>query len=96
MEEKFLPIGTVVILKGGTKKIMITGYCVETIAKKDKIFDYRGCPYPTGVLESAGVALFDHNQIKEICYKGFVNEESVNLSDKLNIILNAKDILNNA
>ena len=26
MKEKFLPIGTVVLLKNGTKKIMITGY----------------------------------------------------------------------
>ena len=28
MNEKFLPIGTVVKLKGGTKKIMITSYLV--------------------------------------------------------------------
>ena len=28
MQEKFLPIGSVVLLKGGTKKVMITGYCM--------------------------------------------------------------------
>ena len=25
--EKFLPIGSVVLLKGGTKKAMVTGFC---------------------------------------------------------------------
>ena len=28
MEEKFLPIGTVVILKGGRRELMIMSYCV--------------------------------------------------------------------
>ena len=27
MKEKYLPIGTVVLLKGATKRLMITGYC---------------------------------------------------------------------
>ena len=28
MKERFLPIGTVVLLKGGKKEIMITSYCI--------------------------------------------------------------------
>ena len=28
IEEKFLPIGTVVLLKEGTKEVMITSYCI--------------------------------------------------------------------
>ena len=28
MEEKFLPIGSVVILKGGKRELMITSYCI--------------------------------------------------------------------
>lgn len=90
MEEKYLPIGTVVLLKGGTKKVMINGYCAVTEAQKGKIFDYRGCPFPEGVLESSGVALFDHNQIKEIVHMGYKNDESIDLSDKLEIIVNSK------
>ena len=34
MQEKFLPIGTIVILKNGTKKIMITSYLVITGSKE--------------------------------------------------------------
>lgn len=90
MEEKYLPIGTVVILNGGTAKVMINGYCAVAEEMKDKVFDYRGCPYPEGVLESSGVALFDHSQIKEICHMGFKNDESIELSDKLNIINEGK------
>lgn len=90
MEEKYLPIGTVVLLKGGTKKVMINGFCAVTEAKKDKIFDYRGCPFPEGVLESSGVALFDHDQIQEIVNMGYKNDESINFLDKLEIIVNSK------
>ena len=36
MEERFLPIGTVVLLKGGTKEIMITSYCVYPTNKQYK------------------------------------------------------------
>ncbi len=92
MEEKYLPIGTVVLLKGGTKKIMITGFCGVAESKSNKIFDYRGCPYPEGILESSGSALFNHDQIEEICHIGYKNEESIELSDKLEIIRNTKNI----
>ena len=87
MKERFLPIGTVVLLAGGTKKVMITGFCSVAEDTPDKMWDYRGCPYPEGVLASEGVALFDHGQIKEICHIGFENPESIDMSDKLNIIL---------
>ncbi|MDE5889043.1 MAG: DUF4176 domain-containing protein [Bacilli bacterium] len=90
MEEKYLPIGTVVLLKGGTKKVMINGFCAVTEAKKDKIFDYRGCPFPEGVLESSGVALFDHDQIQEIVHIGYKHAESINFFDKLEIIVKSK------
>lgn len=91
MKEKYLPLGSIVLLKGGTKKIMINGYCIKTEEKEDKIFDYRGCPFPEGVLESEGVALFDHDQIAEICFTGYKNEESLNFLDKLEIITNEKN-----
>ena len=37
--EKFLPIGSVVMLKGGTKPTMITSYC---IIPKGDIYDKNG------------------------------------------------------
>ena len=34
--DKYLPIGTVVLLRGGTKKAMITGFCTFDNAHQDK------------------------------------------------------------
>ena len=87
IKERFLPIGTVVVLNGGSKKVMITGFCSVAEDSPDKMWDYRGCPYPEGVLASEGVALFDHSQIQEVVHIGFENPESIDMSDKLNIIL---------
>ena len=91
MEKRLLPIGTVVTLKGGTKKAMITGYCPVAAEMPDKIFDYRGCPYPEGIIISEGSALFDHAQIDEVIHMGFENDEVIDFIDKLEIILNQEN-----
>ena len=77
MNEKFLPIGTVVKLKGGTKKIMITSYLVFPNNRngKSEMFEYGACPYPTGIIDSKYAVGFNHEQIAEIIYLGHVDEE---------------------
>ena len=74
-EEKYLPIGTVVMLKGGTKRLMITGFYTVESGKANEAWDYSGCLYPEGLLASNQICLFDHSQIKEIYHKGLVDEE---------------------
>ena len=74
MTDKYLPIGSVVLLKGGTKKVMITGFCSIAEEHQEKIYDYCGCVYPEGYLSSDEVCLFDHDQISEICSTGFEDE----------------------
>lgn len=87
MKDRFLPIGSVVLLKGGSKKVMINGYCQVTGEKPDKIFDYRGCPYPEGLLDDKGVALFDNDQIDKVCFEGLKNEDSIDFLDRLEMIV---------
>ena len=36
MREKYLPIGTVVLLKGGRKRAMITGFCSVAQENQEK------------------------------------------------------------
>ena len=76
---KYLPIGTVVMLKGGTKRVMIAGFCTIQNQKEDeneiKIWDYCGCLYPEGLLSSSETCLFDHEQIQEIFHLGLSAEE---------------------
>lgn len=87
MKEKFLPIGTVVLLKGGKKRAMITGFCSVAQENQEKIYDYSGCVYPEGYLSSNQVCLFDHDQIEKIFFEGFVDEEEVQFKEKLNRIV---------
>lgn len=75
MKEKFLPIGTVVLLNGATKKLMITGYCSAVAENVNKIYDYVAILYPEGSFYGDDVALFDHEQIGSIIHLGLVNEE---------------------
>ena len=39
---KFLPIGSIVLLKEATKKMMIIGFSVIAEEEKEKVYDYLG------------------------------------------------------
>ncbi len=82
-EKKFLPVGTVVILNDATKKLMITGFCSMTPGHKGELFDYTGCLYPEGLLSSDQICLFNNDQIKEVFFKGYENEEETEFKTKL-------------
>lgn len=82
--EKYLPVGTVVRLKNGKRKIMITGFCVSPGSDGNgKMYDYSSCLYPEGLITSDANLLFDHDQIEEVVFKGFENEEEKIFKDKL-------------
>ena len=91
--EKFLPIGTVVLLKGGKKELMIMSYCIvpsgETYDKdgkvdiRDQMFDYGGCAYPEGMLTSDQLFAFNHEQIEKIVFKGYETEKQKEISKVL-------------
>ena len=61
MNEKFLPVGTVVILGTAKKKMMITGYCRKT--PSGTIYDYCGVLFPEGYKGAKENMLFNHNMI---------------------------------
>lgn len=92
--EKYLPIGSVVLLKGATKKVMITGVASMSPETGEKIFDYSGCPYPEGFLDYNQVCVFDHEQIDTLFFKGFVDEEqrafSAEIKDRIAEIVSVK------
>lgn len=81
--EKYLPVGTVVMLKGGKKRVMITGFCSIAQEQEGKIFDYSGCLYPEGYLSANQVCLFDHEQIDKVYHLGLVDEEEKAFKVKL-------------
>ena len=81
MNKKELPIGTVVMLVGGTKKVMITGYKSKN-ADADKVFDYNGCVFPEGLMENI-YCLFDASQIEDVLYMGLENDEKEEHMNKI-------------
>ena len=86
--EKYLPIGTVVMLKGGKKRAMITGFCSISGDDKSKVYDYSGCLYPEGFISSNQTLLFDHSQIEKIYYLGLVDAEEKQFKQRLNEMIN--------
>lgn len=91
IQKKYLPLGSVVLLNGGTKKVMVIGYCMKTPEKPNKIYDYCGCVFPEGVLRSDVTCVFDHDQIQEVCFSGCVNEESTNFINRVVELANEEE-----
>lgn len=87
MEEKYLPIGTIVLLKGASKRIMICGFCCHGTGENDKLFDYVGCLSPEGFISSDKNLLFNHDQIEQVINMGLVDEEEKEFKEKLNNVL---------
>ena len=86
MKEKFLPIGTVVLLKEGTKKVMITSFMIFTSGEngeEKKMFDYGACPFPEGIIDSSYAVGFNHDQIDQIVHLGLVDEDEVHFNTLL-------------
>lgn len=87
MYDKYLPVGTVVLLKDATKKLMIIGFCSTGGEDTSKVYDYSGCLYPEGLIDSKQVALFNHDQISKIYFMGYQSEEEKAFKVKLKDII---------
>ena len=75
IKEKYLPVGTVVLLRNGTKRVMINGFCTMDASKPDKVYDYSGVLFPEGSLSSDQTLLFDHEQIVRVDHLGLEDDE---------------------
>lgn len=90
MLNKYLPIGSICVLKNANRKVMITGFCIKGTETGDKVFDYVGCFYPEGILSLNKNILFDHEQIEKVVCVGFINEEEKSFKAKVNDITDNK------
>lgn len=70
----FLPIGSVVLLKGAEKRLMIIGrFQVEV--ETGQVYDYSGCLYPEGVINPKDLFLFQSDDIERVYFVGMQDEE---------------------
>lgn len=74
--KKYLPIGSVVLLKDSQKRIMIVGV-KQKQADSDKVWDYSACLYPEGLLDPDKLYLFDTEQIARLYFIGLQDGEGL-------------------
>jgi len=86
MENTLLPVGSVVLLKDGKKRLMIYGLLQMRNSDK-KIYDYLGCYYPEGYISQEHSFLFNADDIEEVSYVGFVDSEYQVFNTKINEML---------
>lgn len=80
--EGLLPIGSVILPKNSTKRVMITGYCQMRIDGEKKLFDYGGCLYPQGTIGPDKTILFNQDQIERVYALGYLDEEAGDFLNK--------------
>lgn len=82
MKRDLLPIGSVVLLKGGEKRLMICGR-IQVQGGSDVIYDYSACLYPEGITTSDGMYFFNNDAIDVVYFIGLQDEEEFAFRDFL-------------
>lgn len=78
-----LPIGSIVLLKDGEKRLMINGIMQNDAGGTGKNYDYMGILYPEGHIGEGFQYLFNHEDINEIIFRGYEDSERSEFLDKL-------------
>ena len=79
---KHLAIGSVVLLKEGTQKLMIVGFCPIV---EDTVYDYAAVAYPEGITTKKRM-FFNYEDIETVCHYGYVDDEEIKYMKKLSDI----------
>ena len=76
MYQNLLPIGSVVLLKGGEKRLMI---CSRIQAREGSplIYDYSACYYPQGITGPDQMFFFNRDAIEMVFFIGFQDPEEL-------------------
>lgn len=72
--KSLLPIGSVVLLEGGERRLMICGR-VQTDVATNVTYDYSGCLFPEGIINSKELYMFNNENIKRVFFLGLQDTE---------------------
>lgn len=82
-EKEFLPLGSIVLLNGSVKKMMILSRGAFTNVKgTQRFFDYGACTYPEGVTTDA-IIYFNGKDIQQIVSRGYSDNEEEQMQENL-------------
>lgn len=90
---ELLPIGSVLLLKEGSKRVMVTGM-LQTVRSKEnenevKTYDYVGVLYPEGYIGQDRMFLFDHDAIDKVYFTGYDDFERTRLLARIDEAMNS-------
>lgn len=80
--ETLLPNGSIVLLKGGNKRLMIYGR-KQITGDEETMYDYLGIFYPEGYIDEEYTYVFNHADIIDIIHEGYVDEEEIEFQEIL-------------
>lgn len=92
--KELLPVGSVVLLKDATKKLVIIGV-LQVNTEQNKKYDYLAVPYPEGYLGSDNNFLFNHGDINDIIFHGYTNPERDIFIKALDIVCSKSQLQQN-
>ena len=72
----FLPLGSVILLEGGEKRLMIVGR-KQMLAENKKVFDYSAVLFPEGYQDAGQLYLFNAEDIAYVFQMGLLDSEEI-------------------
>lgn len=72
--KEYLPLGSVITLKNGSKRLMIVGRLQNQIGSND-IYDYAAVLWPEGLVDSKHFYLFNQEDLDKLYYIGLQDME---------------------
>ncbi|MBQ4159009.1 MAG: DUF4176 domain-containing protein [Clostridia bacterium] len=72
--KSLLPLGSVVLLNEGKRRLMICGRMQKDVATGVD-YDYSACLYPEGIINSKELFLFNNENIQKLFFIGFQDTE---------------------
>lgn len=85
--KKILPLGSIVYLKEGNKKLLIVARGLIAKNGEEHIyFDYGGVPYPEGLVDDK-IAYFQHDAITKLVFNGYTDLDDEATIEKINLFV---------
>ena len=80
----YLPLGSIVILKGGVQKVVINARGLLTMqAQPPCFFDYGGSLYPQGIIGDK-ILYFNHKDIDTVVFEGYHDDDDKRMVENIN------------
>ncbi|EGP4986391.1 DUF4176 domain-containing protein [Enterococcus faecium] len=91
---EILPLGTVITLKNGdnTQLMIISRAIVTEEKKQDYYYDYGAVLLPEGMSTPEAVYFFNRENVGDVIFRGYENEEEKQYASKYDQMINQANI----